>query len=48
MAMSVDLLLDFRSVLDAEQFNMLQEVAPSAMRLGQVSIRGSGTASTKR
>jgi Spy/CpxP family protein refolding chaperone len=38
--MSIDQLLDVRSVLSPEQFAELSEVAPWALRVGQVSTRG--------
>lgn len=47
IASSVDQLLETRSILTAEQWAKLPEAAPQALRLGQVSLRGTGVISTQ-
>jgi hypothetical protein len=40
MGSSIDQLLEVRSILNAEQWTKLPEVAPRALRLGQTALRG--------
>jgi len=46
-SVGVDQLIEMRKILTADQWAKLPEVAPRALRLGNVTLRGSGDLSSK-